>query len=69
LTVSDALDTPTPTPRKREEHSFHDSQWRPFPKVPHLLQYVSNGSYYARIKINGKSIRKSRLAELDYATH
>ena len=37
--------------------------------VPHLLQYVSNGSHYARIRINGKSIRESRLAELDYATH
>jgi hypothetical protein len=27
--------------------------------VPHLLQYVSNGNYYARIKANGKIIRES----------
>jgi hypothetical protein len=25
--------------------------------VPHLLQNVSNGSYYGRIKLNGKTIR------------
>ena len=36
-----------------------DGQWRSFPKMPHLLQYVSNGNYYARIKINGKIIRES----------
>jgi hypothetical protein len=27
--------------------------------VPHLLQYVSNGNYYGRIKIGGKIIRES----------
>jgi integrase len=27
--------------------------------VPHLLQYVSNGNYYGRIKLNGKLIRES----------
>jgi integrase len=36
-----------------------DGQWRSFPKVPHLLQYVSNGNYYGRIKVNGKIIRES----------
>jgi integrase len=36
-----------------------DGQWRSFPKVPHLLQYVNNGNYYARIKVNGKIIRAS----------
>ena len=30
-----------------------------FPKYPHLLQYVSNANYYARIKVNGKVIRES----------
>jgi len=34
--------------------------WRSFPKVPHLLQYVSNGNYYARIKANSKRIREKR---------
>ena len=51
-------DTQTKT-RKREEHLSNDGQWRSFPKVPHLLQYVSNGNYYGRIKIGGKVIRES----------
>jgi hypothetical protein len=49
-----ALDT-----RKREEHLSKDGKWRSFPKVPHLLQYASNGNYYGRIKIGGKTIRES----------
>ena len=36
-----------------------EGQWRPFPKVPHLLQYVSNGNYYDRINVGGKAIRES----------
>jgi hypothetical protein len=36
-----------------------DGLWRSFPKVPHLLQYVSNGNYYGRIKVAGKTIRES----------
>jgi hypothetical protein len=48
-----------PNTRKREEHLSSDGQWRSFPKVPHLLQYVSNGNYYGRIKIGGKVIRES----------
>jgi hypothetical protein len=27
--------------------------------MPNLLQYVSNGNYYARIKVNGKLICES----------
>jgi hypothetical protein len=27
--------------------------------VPHLLQYLNSGAYYARIKIKGKIIRES----------
>src|ERR1035441_5195838 len=45
--------------RKRGEHLSKDGQWRSFPKVPHLLQYVSNGNYYGRIKVDGKVIRES----------
>ena len=36
-----------------------DGKWRSFPKVPHLLQYVTNGNYYGRIKVGGKIIRES----------
>jgi integrase len=58
--VNDTQDTqPQTQTRKREEHVSKDNQWRSFPKVPHLLQYVSNGDYYARIKVNGKIIRES----------
>lgn len=45
--------------RKREEHLSKDGQWRSFPKVPHLLQYVGNANYYGRIKVDGKVIRES----------
>ena len=50
--------------RKREEHLSKDGKWRSFPKVPHLLQYVSNGNYYGRIKISGKIIRESLETEV-----
>jgi hypothetical protein len=43
----------------RDEHLSKDGKWRSFPRVPHLLQYVSNGIYYGRIKLNGKLIRES----------
>lgn len=36
-----------------------DGQWRSFPKVPNLIQYVPNGGYYARIKVVGKVIRRT----------
>jgi hypothetical protein len=53
-------DTDTePNSRKREQNLSTDGKWRSFPKVPHLLQYVSNGNYYGRIKIDGKLIRES----------
>jgi integrase len=56
--VSSSQDTP-PEGRKRDEHLSSDGKWRSFPRVPHLLQYVSNGNYYGRIKLNGKIIRES----------
>lgn len=33
-----------------------DGKWRSFAKVSNLLQYVSTGKYYARLRINGKLI-------------
>ena len=57
--VNEIPDTQATTPKKREEHLSKDGQWRSFPKVPHLLQYVSNGNYYGRIKVAGKVIRES----------
>ena len=48
-----------PASRKRDEALSKDGQWRSFPHVPCLLQYVSNGNYYGRIRVNGKLIRVS----------
>ena len=48
-----------PDSRKRDENLSKDGQWRSFPKVPCLLQYVSNDNYYGRIRVNGKLIRVS----------
>ena len=46
----------------RAERLSPDGKWRSFPKVPNLLQYVSTGTYYARIKVEGKLIRRSLKA-------
>src|SRR5438045_2880195 len=36
-----------------------DGKWKSFSKVPNLLQYVSTGAYFARVKVDGKLIRQS----------
>lgn len=36
-----------------------DGKWRTFPKVPNLVQCVSTGTYYGRVKIDGKVFRES----------
>jgi hypothetical protein len=36
-----------------------DEKWRSFPKVPNLLQYISNADYHGRIIVGGKTIRES----------
>jgi integrase len=43
----------------RDQHLSPDGRWRSFPKIPNLLQYVSTGVYFARVKVNGKTIRLS----------
>ena len=57
--MNETQDTQTSASRKREGNLSKDGQWRSFPKVPNLLQYVTNGNYYARIKINGNTFRES----------
>ena len=44
---------------RRDRHLSADGEWRSFPKVPNLLQYVIAGTYYARCKVNGKPVRAS----------
>jgi hypothetical protein len=43
----------------RSNHSTKDGKWRLIPKVPNLLQYVRTGTYFARTKVKGKTIRLS----------
>ncbi|HOP98633.1 MAG TPA: site-specific integrase [Verrucomicrobiota bacterium] len=45
--------------QKRSERLSPDGKWKSFPRVPNLLQYVSTGIYFARVKVNGKLIRRS----------
>ncbi len=44
---------------KRAANLSKDTKWRSFPRVPNLVQYVSTGTYYGRLKTNGKLIRRS----------
>jgi hypothetical protein len=54
---------PEQTPSGSEKRTAHrlskNGKWRSFSRVPHLLQYVSSGTYFARIKVPGKIIRES----------
>jgi integrase len=51
-----------PKRNQRTERLSPDGKWRSFPKVPNLLQYCSTGLYFARLKVNGKLIRRSLKA-------
>jgi integrase len=55
-------DTKSKTKSSRVERTSPDGKWRSFPKVPKLLQYVSTGLYFARVKVQGKLIRRSLKA-------
>jgi len=43
----------------RDRNLSKDGKWRSFPKVPGLLQYVSTGTFYGRVKVDGKLYRES----------
>jgi integrase len=51
-------DTKPPKP-VRDASLSPDGKWRSFPKVPNLVQYVSTGTYFGRVKIKGKVFRES----------
>ncbi len=44
---------------KHEPAPWRRGPWRSFPKVPNLFQYSNTGTYYARVKVAGKTIRRS----------
>ena len=52
-------DLPSQREKKRANRLSKDGKWQSFPRVPHLLQYVNSGTYFARLKIKGKLIRES----------
>src|ERR1039457_3693774 len=57
----------------RSERLSLDGKWRSFPKVPNLFQYVNTGRYFARLKVEGKTIRRgikaSTFEEAKLALH
>jgi integrase len=57
LTVAETPIAERPKPGTR--NLSKDGRWRAFSKVPNLLQYVSTGKYFARVKVNGKIVRQS----------
>jgi hypothetical protein len=40
-----------------------DGRWRTFYKVPGLMQFIPAGTFYARTKVEGKSVRTSLETE------
>lgn len=57
---TDAAGQSPRTPKLTREATLSpDGKWRSFPKVNNLVQYVSTGTYYGRVKIDGKVFRES----------
>jgi len=52
-------DSPKPAKSGRDAKLSPDGKWQSFPKVPNLLQYVSTGTYFGRVKVEGKIFRES----------
>jgi len=48
-----------PAKTKRDASLSPDGKWRSFPKGPNLVQYVSTGTYFGRVKIGRKLFRES----------
>src|ERR1019366_9731874 len=48
-----------PVKPKHDANLSPDGKWRSFPKDPNLVQYVSTGTYFGRVKIGGKTFRES----------
>ena len=56
---ADARRDTKPAKPTRHARLSPDGKWRSFPKVPNLLQYVRTGSYFGRVKIDGKVFRET----------
>jgi len=49
------LQSEQPTPKKHGALS-NDEKWLSFPRVPHLLGYVTSGNCFGKVKRNGKEL-------------
>ena len=57
--LNQSTDSPEQRRGKRETNISPDGKWKSFPRTPNLLQYVSNGVFYGRLKVNGKILKCS----------
>ena len=57
--TADAKRDTKPAKPVRDARLSPDGKWRSFPKVPNLVQYVGTGTYFGRVKIDGKIFRES----------
>jgi len=57
--TADSKPVTKPAKPVRDANLSPDGKWRSFPKVPNLVQYVSTGTYFGRVKIDGKVFRES----------
>lgn len=58
LMPNTAEPVPGGTRKKNAARLSKDGKWRSFPRVPHLLQYVSSATHFARVKIRDKVVRE-----------
>ena len=57
--LNQSTDSPELRRGKRETNISPDGKWKSFPRTPNLLQYVSNGVFHGRLKVNGKILKSS----------
>ena len=59
-TASDTTTAARESDRKQQQtltSTSKDGRWRTFLKHAGLMQFIPAGTYYARAKVNGKSVR------------
>src|ERR1022692_4857455 len=64
MTTPAITDTQRDAKPPRDGRLSPDGKWRSFPKVPNSVQYVNTGTYFGRVKIEGKIFRESLQADV-----
>jgi len=62
--LNQSTDSPELRRGKRETNISPDGKWKSFPRTPNLLQYVPNGVFHGRLKVNGKILKSSLETDL-----